>query len=330
MKKIMYRILFSFLSLLILSACTTTTQSLYVQNAEVFGPINQIPIHLTDSTDTPSITFSPWFSYSAKKTISGHIDGHSLVNENEIFQVDTFYNGSAVTYRETPGANRYSFTGENFTWYVPTVTAGLNMDIALSRAFAISLGANYSSQQGKSLWGGSAGIGLFSENKGISLRLDIGLHFQSISYDVYTVADVKEEDFFGGSEEYILFYHDIDNSTHLDPYIHLTFNTAHKDWVVNMFLNLGYSLQTLLDFEPKDVDTDWFPFPFPIPINTTITRDFRGETTAGFFNVTPGIYFYVGESNRILLGARFFFETQLASVSPKTIILPMVQFDFRL
>jgi hypothetical protein len=316
--------------LLIFAGCTTTTQTLYVQNAEVFGPINQIPIHLTDSTDTPSVTFSPWFSYSTQKNMSGHIDGHSLVNENGIFQVDTIINGSSVTYRETPGANRNSFTGENFTWYVATVNAGLNMDIALSRAFAISLGANYSSQQGKSLWGGSAGIGLFGGSKGTALRFDVGLHFQSISYDVYTVANVKEEGLFSGTEEYVLFYHDIDNSTHFDPYIYLTFNTAHKDWVVNLFINAGYSIQTILDFEPRTVDTDWFPFPFPFPYNTTTTTDLRGETTAGFFNVTPGIYFYLGESNRILLGARFYFETQLPGVSPKTIILPMVQFDFRL
>jgi hypothetical protein len=112
--------------------------------------------------------------------------------------------------------------------------------------------------------------------------------------------------------------------------MYLTFNTAHKDWIVNMFINVGYSIQTLLDFEPRDIDEEWFPFPFFVPVSTTTTIDFRGETTAGFFNVTPGIYFYLGEKNRVLLGARFYFETQLPSVSPKTIILPMVQFDFRL
>ena len=146
--------------------------------------------------------------------MSGHIDGHSLVNENGIFQVDTIYNGSSVTYTESQGANRFQFTGENFTWYISTVNVGLNMDIALSRAFAISLGANYSSQKSKSSWGGSAGIGLFNESKGIALRVDLGLHFQSIAYDVYTVANIKEEIIFGGTEEYVLFYHDIDNSTH--------------------------------------------------------------------------------------------------------------------
>ena len=327
---IIFILLFSQLVILLMFAGCTTTQTLYVQNAEVWGPINQIPIHLTDSTETPSVTFSPWFSYSTQKSVSGHIDGHSLVNENGIFQVDTIYNGSEVTYRETPGANRYSFTGENFTWYIPTVNAGLNMDIALSRAFAISLGANYASQKGKSLWGGSAGIGLFSETKGIALRLDVGLHIQSIAYDVYTVANVKEDNIFSGSDEYVLFYHDIDNSTSFDPYMYLTFNTAHKDWVVNMFINVGYSVQTLLDFEPQDVDLDWFPIPLIIPFSTTTTTDLRGETTAGFFNVTPGIYFYLGESNRILLGTRIYFETQLPSVSPTTIVMPMVQIDFRL
>ena len=308
----------------------TTTQTLYVQNAEVRGPINQTTVHLTDSTETPSVTISPWFSYSTKKSMGGHIDGHSLVNEDGIFQVDTFYNGSEIIYRETPGANRYSFTGENFTWLISTVTAGLNFDLLLAKGFAISLGVNYSSQGSKTSWGGSGGLGLFSENKGIALRVDIGLHFQSIDYDVYTLANIKEEDIFGGSEEYVLFYHDIDNSMNIDPYMNLTINTAYQDWIVNLFLNVGYSVQTLLDFEPRDIDYEWFPLPYLIPVNTIITTDYRGQTTAGFFNFTPGIYFYLGESNRILVGTRFYFETQLNNVTPTTFILPMIQFDFRL
>ena len=98
---ILFLICTQIIILISLTGCTTR-QTLFVQNAEVFGPINQTAIHLTDSTETPAVTFSPWFSYNTQKSMSGHIDGHSLVNENGIFQVDTTYSGSTVTYNETP------------------------------------------------------------------------------------------------------------------------------------------------------------------------------------------------------------------------------------
>ncbi len=51
----------------------------------------------------------------------------------------------------------------------------------------------------------------------LAFRLDAGLHIQSIAYDAYTIAEIEETSFWGSTEEYVLFYHDIDNSTHFDP-----------------------------------------------------------------------------------------------------------------
>ena len=124
-------------------------------------------------------------------------------------------------------------------------------------------------------------------NNGIAFRLDAGFHFQSIAYDAYTIAEIKETSFWGSTDEYVLFYHDIRESTHFDPFVNFTFNTAKKDWVLNIFINSGYSVQSLLDFEPRSIDYDWF---FLFPANTTYTTDFRGETTAGFVHFTPGVY----------------------------------------
>ncbi|MCC7092657.1 MAG: hypothetical protein IT277_00570, partial [Ignavibacteriaceae bacterium] len=45
---------------------------------------------------------------------------------------------------------------------------------------------------------------------------------------------------------------------------------------------------------------------------------------------TPGVYFILGEQSRLLVGARFFYETQLKDPSQNLFILPMMQMDFTL
>jgi len=195
------------------------------------------------------------------------------------------------------------------------------MDIAVSSSFAISLGVNYSSQNNFNTFGGNFGIGLFGYGKGSAFRFDMGLQINSMRYDAYTVVRRVESSFFGGSEEYISFFHDVGESTHFDPYFNFTYNTAFKNWPVNLFINAGYSIQTLFSFEPR---TSYFP------LGHYTKTDKRGSTTAGFINVTPGIYFYIAESSRVLLGTRFYIETQINEAEPALFIFPMVQFDFRL
>jgi hypothetical protein len=313
----------------LLYSCTTV-QTLYLQDVEVTGPINQSPVHITDSTETPSVTLSMRFSYNPEKESKAKTDGTPMVNSQGFYQVDTTYNGDGtITYTKTRGVNRYPYPGQNLTWNFATVTVGLDFDFKLSRNFALFAGVNYAGGNNKTLWGGTGGIGVFGVKNGIAFRLDAGLQFQSMAYDAFTIAEVKETDFFGSTNEYVLFYHDIDKSTHFDPFANFTINSAKKDWIINIFLNAGYSIQSLLDFEPKTYDYLWYPLP-PFIFGETITSDFRGETTAGFVHFTPGVYFNLSEQSRIVIGARFYYETQLNEASKNLFILPMMQVDFSL
>jgi hypothetical protein len=307
-----------------------TVKTLYLQDVEVTGPINQSPVHITDSTKTPSFTLSMRFSYNPEKEIKAKTDGTPMVNSQGFYQVDTTYNSNGtITYTKTPGVNRYPYPGQNLTWNFATVTFGLDFDIKLVKNFALFGSYNYAGGNNKSLWGGLFGIGVFGVNNGIAFRLDAGLQFQSIAYDAFTIAEVKEESLWGSTEEYVLFYHDLNKSMHFDPFTNVTFNTAKKDWIVNIFFNAGYSVQTLLDFEPKTIDYVWFPIP-PFGWPETITHDFRGETTAGYFHFTPGVYFNLSEQSRIVLGVRFFYESQLEDATKNLFIMPMMQVDFTL
>jgi len=287
-----------FFCLFLFISCTTTHQTLYLQQAEVTGPISQPPIHLTDSTDTPSVVFSPKLSYNTNTTLTGSVD-----ESRGLYGADTFYIPNETS----------------LIWNMQTVYAGVDIDLILSRVFAISLGVNYSSQSNFEAWGGIVGIGLFSYKEGSAFRCDVGLNIQSMRYYAYTIVSTVTTGFWGGSDEYVGFYWDVGKSTSINTYLNFTYNSAHKSWFVNFFINAGYSIQTLFSFEPR---TSYYAF------GTYTRTDLRGSTTAGFFNFTPGIYFFIGESNRVLLGSRFFLETQIDGANPTLFILPMIQFDF--
>jgi len=207
-----------FFSMLFFISCTTTKQTLYLQEIEIQGPINQSPIHLTDSIETPSVIISPRFSVNTQKELNANTGGHSMVNSDGIFQVDTsFFNDGTVKYTEATGENVHQFEGQNLNWNVSTFTAGIDFDFVLTRNFALFGGVSYSSQKSGGVWGGTAGLGLFGYGKNVSFRFDAGVHIQTIKYDAYTVADIQTESIFGNTDEYIIFYHDIDKSTNFDP-----------------------------------------------------------------------------------------------------------------
>jgi len=338
MKKdnLIFNINFIIIVAVLLYGCTTQetvkTTTIYLQEIELSGPINQSPIHISDSSETPSITFSPRFSYSVQNSVEGKIEGHTLVNGNGVFEIDTVFNpnGTINHYEEVQGANRYQYKGNNLQWNIPSVTAGIDIDLKLSRNFALFGGVNYTNNNNKSLWGGNFGLGVYgASKKGMAFRLDAGAHVQSISYDAYTIESVEITGP-SATDEYVIFYHDVDESTNLNPFIILTINSCYPDWIFNFFVNAGYSCQTLADFEPKEPDENYYDELDPFYSYREIVYDLRGESTIGFFHLTPGLIFNFGEYTRLLVGTRFYFITELNEASSSLFILPMMQVDFSL
>ena len=208
MKKLIIVTVFYFsIPLLLFSGCVTVQETLYLREAVVTGPITPSPIHITDSIDTPSVTFSARFAYNSKNSFNG-----------EIAQTTSYDDQDPVIHSE-----------KSLTWDIANFNAGLEMDIAVSRSFAISLGVNYSDQNDFSTFGGNFGIGLFSYSKENAFRFDVGLQINSMSYDAYTIRRVVTTNHFSGdSDVYIGFYNDVGESTHFDPYFNFTYNTALK------------------------------------------------------------------------------------------------------
>ena len=327
MKKIMLSMGILILFLISLNSCapSTTVTKIYLQEVEVYAPINNSPVHITDSSET-GVTISPRISFNTKNTLKGKIDQHTLVNSQGVFQVDTIYNSDGTFYfQETPGANKYPFEGKNLTWYIPDVTASLDFDFKISKTFAVFAGGNYSVVEQKSVWGGLFGIGLMGRGTDAAFRFDVGLSIQEIPYNAYTIVSVTTTGT-SGTSNYVADYYDISSKTQFNPFAAITINSFNKDWLFNIFLNAAYRSQSLINFTPED-QVYHNPFYYG---DVYITEDNRGEATAGIIDITPGLYFDFGDTGRMILGAKLNWIVQIEDLDSPFQVIPVLQFDFTL
>lgn len=66
MKKIIV-LLFAWMTLcLVLAGCNTVTQTIYLQNVEVNGPVNQPPLHVTNDQKKDDVTLTADFNFNTR------------------------------------------------------------------------------------------------------------------------------------------------------------------------------------------------------------------------------------------------------------------------
>ncbi len=309
---------------LIAAGCGTVTQTLYLQNVEVNGPVNQPPLHITDHQKSGTVTLSAGFNFNTNKQVTGRVEKHSPVNKNGYYQFDTVTSGNTRSYYQSAG-NVYNFAGSNLQWDIPDLTVNINGDFAVSNHLALSLGLNYSVQNQSSLWGGNAGLGIYSKSAGGAFRFDAGVLWQTMQYNASTVVVTVEKLFSGPADTSISFFLDRNTNTGFNPYIMFTYNSTYSGSPVNFFLNLEYFSQTILDFKPSSPNPDFYPFGISV-----IRNDQRGEATAVFLSGAAGLYINLNENTRLNLGARVLRETQIENSSASLFVMPVFQIDMRL
>ena len=323
MKKLLTLIITAVIIFFNFIGCTTINQTLYLQNIEVSGPLNNLPLNITTNQKQGSFTISPRFSINDNKQLSGRIEQHSYVDNQGVYRIDTVLSNGTRYYKESAGKNVNEYKGDNLVWKLPSFLAAVNIDYSAGNHIALNLGLNYSVQDQQSYVGGSAGIGFFSEKGSSAFRFDAGVMWQSLSYVASTVVVTEETSFWGSSSNTTVnFFKDKDKSTNWNPYVSLTFNTSSKTAPLNFFLNLGYFGQTLFSFEPSAPNREYYPFGINV-----ITSDQRGESTTTFLNLSSGVFIDMTETSKIILGVRLLKETQIEEPSKSLFVLPVLQFD---
>jgi hypothetical protein len=257
------------------------------------------------------------------------LDGHSPVDANGNYRVDTIINSNnTVSFRENGIANTMPFTGRNLHWTTPSTSFGVDLDYTMSNHWTLSAGTSYSSVEGNGLWGYRAGLGVYFENVTTAIRFDVGAQWQELLYNAST-AIVKNPGYVlmrgeAASAGYdVGFFHDKGKSMPMDIYVGFTFNTKREDWFTNIFAQVAFSRQSLAKFKPTIVEPVLFPFPPLVMIH-----DERASFSSTFLVITPGVYFNFDPAIRMLVGARINHQTQIKESSPDTMILPFLQIDW--
>lgn len=311
--------------IIFLSGCTTTKQTIYLQDVQVNGQISTPPVHLSDKDSAGSFTISPRFAInSGTKKLSGKINEHSKVNDEGILQLDTIMHDGQPAYRIS-SANTYEYAKDNFTWNLPEFSAGVDIDMKVSKGLALSLGLGFTNQNNISLVNGNFGLAVYSSNENSSFRIEGGLLYNQIHYIASTVVVTTVTPAFAPEYSYVTFYKDREKESHLNPYLQITYNSSNKNLPANFFISFGFFGQTLTDFEPDNFDTDYTFYG-----SHTISEDTRGEISTTFLNFSPGIYFNITPQHRILFGARCLYQFGFEKVSKNFFVLPFAQLDFTL
>jgi hypothetical protein len=291
------------LVLVIVAGCGTVQDVIYLQNVEVQGPASQPPIHVTaKGTGEKSVYLTPHVSINTKTSLSGSLSPQ--------------YSG------RVPDTLR-DFRRKGLNWQLPKVQFGFDLDIGLSDSKALMFGVSQSVSDQRSLWDGYAGIGFFGREEHSAIRLDLGVQLQEISYDAATVLTRTQTPLWGKPWTQTCYYHDIDKDAHLNFFATFTVNSIHDDWLANPFFQAGLSTQKLTDFSPRNSRVE-------SSLYTYIRTDQRAESSAFWLFAVPGVYFNVGQSNRLLLGVRTAYQAGLENANPSVLFSPVLQFDWKL
>lgn len=318
----MFKILL-FLSVIIFCGCADIQQTIYLQNAEVNGPLNHPPIYISDNRN--GITVSPWLSFNTNRQVTGR-SNHSKVDSSGIFQVTIIKDGGQTYYGQS-SANNYDYTQNNVKWNQPEVKAGVDIDLPLSKKISLFGSFNYTTQNLYQIVGGSFGFGFCSIKKSDAIRFNIGCTIQQYQYDATTVVVSTIDPVFGKEYTRVDFFHDIDKKGNLNYFANLTYNTVSTEMPINFLFSLALFSQTILDVQPVNPNRDYYPFGY-----TTTTTDKTGEITTTYFSLSPGIYVNVTPTMRFVLGVNIVkdlgdFTNATNSITTGLLFMPLAKLD---
>jgi len=298
-----------FLLSFLLHGCVPRITNL--QKVEVNTPPKRDSIRITENKKSSEVEIHTFFSFNEERTLKTKARGHTLVNSDGIYEVESV--PGETFFIERAGVNTQPFEGDNFFWYVPEMQFGFDLDFALTKGFGLTGGLSYASINERDFWSPNFGFAIFSELQTWTWRIDMNTKFHQSNF---TAEVIKTDDITltGNETREVLFLTLKDQDTHNDPTLAFTLNTRRQEWPLNIFLNYTFGRQTFYDVE-GDLETLFNEF--------AILRYSQSYNT-----FSAGLFKTFSKNGRILLGVRLTKYTDEKS----QLSLPdaFVQYDFRL
>jgi hypothetical protein len=282
--------------------CGTIEDEVFIQNAQVTGPLNQPPVQVTTKDAQKKFVISSSITTTNPKK---YVDKMSIIlsDYNKLAKID-----------------KHNWEENNFGWSLPDYSAGIQIEIPLSKSASVTVGGNYSGVNNKDLFGGLLNFDLHGISGAAGVRYTIGISYQEFYYDAYTYVIHKETHFGGKPEESTYAFHDINTDGLVNYYMMLTVNSDIKNPPVNFYVAIAFIKQRLLSFTPSTtVGQDLF-------FNNYISIDSRGSYSTEFISVSPGLFYTFNNSIRVLCGANFAFNLSGKNYT-RVFIIPNLKID---
>lgn len=313
------------LALLLFSAgCATVEDKVFLQRAEVNGPVYQPPVIMTGEKPDSSVTLSAKFFLDTKNRVHAKMSSTSEISPADFFQNEN------MPFKDWSWDEGLNSNLHNLRWNIPEFYAGVDADLPFSRSMSLLLGFSYSTAGSTNLYGGSLGLSAFSFRDGIGARFGFGVSLQQYSYDVYSLLVRRTIPYNEEERQTTYLLHDVDVNSNINFYMNLTVNSDYKASPINFYFSLAYFNQKLLDFEPStpynkgtDLATDLF--------TDHIYTDARGEASNSYLSLTPGVYLKLSDIHRVVFGAGILRSVSgLPNNTSGWLVIPMMKFDFML
>jgi len=241
-------------------------------NGTAEGQLIMPPLFLSES-DTNKVTLLARLSYFNTSSIDGDI------------KVD----GTRTIYTEN----------NNLNWNIPQISFNFGVDLKPWRNVSVFTEFRIAQLNNKvALSGFNFGLGMFASiEENYSVRLDVGLNHESMNFDSFW--QVNDSTLQNNSI----------NDSYVNPFISLTINTSFKEWIINPFVQVSYSSQTLFS---KTVGA---------------TKDLNSDIE--IFIITPGITYRINKIMLIIIGgAAHLIPKGIENLSKETSLSAFAQINF--
>jgi len=303
-------VLLVLISLFIVGCSSTTPQ---IQSVDQYGQGNRNTIKITkdEAADDFTVRFS--LSKNRDKSADALVEGHSLVNEEGVYEVEPVDN--ETYFIERAGVNENEFEGNNFHWVLPEFQSNFEIEYNILSSASIYGGTSYARAGDNDLFGFNFGMGFFREENNWALRFDIaGAYNETVTEAEYIRVENKQ--LTGNNTRKVFFFEESSRSKFLNLNLGITINTRNSSWFVNGFINYTLGWQNFYDIDTKPV------YLVDVINNENITYE------DGYHSFSLGLYKEIETLGKLIAGARF---TKYTDIKGRLFIPDyFIQIDFDL
>lgn len=227
------------------SACQP--QTINLQEVDLIALSIKNPVKIVEPVDTARLDLNFNFSINNKKKYETNLSGHTKVNKNNIYELETVE--GEEYFLEHKNVNTYDFKGNNLTWEISSFTGLVNMDFKSSKSIIVTLGVQYSKYQTKEFYGFNVGLALYHNFENLGLRFDTFIKNQEVFYNIQYIKAEEYDD--NIRKVFVIEKNEKDNNYNMG-YM-LSINTTFPNWFINIFANYSFGWRTFYNISPENV-----------------------------------------------------------------------------